>query len=98
MNETYLLCLRVWHHGGYVHYGEHTGDLAMAERIAASGVKRDGAYQSRCTAYQFGSGSVVDAVSFGSVFTGWRYGNSVCSRTSGDGSLRYPCPIHPCEA
>lgn len=73
MDENYLLCLRVWHHNGLVHQEEHTGNLDMCQRLAASGVKLDGAYQSRCTAYRFGSGQVVDAVSFGSIFNGWRY-------------------------
>ena len=75
MGENYLLCLRVWHHGGYIHYEEHTGNLDMCERLARSGLSRRDAYQTRCTAYKFGSGVVIDARSFGSVFDGWRFGN-----------------------
>ena len=73
MPKNYLLCLRVWHHSGLVHLEEHTGDINMCERLAKSGLLRPGAYQTRCTAYNYGSGDVVNACSFGTISQGWRF-------------------------
>lgn len=73
--ENYLLILRVWHYGGLVDHEEHIGDLAMLERLVNEAMKRPAAYQSRCTAYRFGDGSVVNALNCG-LYPGWRYDNS----------------------
>ena len=72
-NESTLLCLRVWHHNGLVHYEEHTGSSDRCLSLVREGLKRPGAYQARCTSYRFGAGSVVNAYSEGSVSSGWRF-------------------------
>ena len=72
-SENYLLCLRVYHYGGLVDYEEHTGGEALCQRLAEGAMRRPNVYQSRCTAYRFGVGSVVNAFNCGGFAPGWGF-------------------------